>query len=260
MSRRLLVPLLAVALGACGGGSTTASTTPSLNGIQNKLPQQALKASRDALTSVKSVHLDADFTDDKGAINFAADVDLDHRVAHLLGTERGGHFETVVSGARVYLNGDGTFFKAIGQDSLGQLFSGRWVLPPTSSPLATGLLALVDRINFPDCVLAPTHGTLRVGGLGNVGGVTALAVNDAGDAPGSAPSSVSISAVSTPFPVRIQQTGGTRSGGPSAPPCSLAGSSVTKGTVALSQFNAAVAISVPSNAVDLSLLGGGPTP
>jgi len=228
-----------------------------LNGEETKSPSQALKDARAKLQVVKSVHLETAFTVAKGATTFAADLDLEHRAAHLVGTQLGGHFENIVSAGKVYLKGDATFWKAIGQDSLGQLFGGQWVIPPPSSPLVIGLLALVDRANFPDCVLGQVHGTVTSGGVVDVGGRPGLAINDPGDTPGSAPSTVTINLVGAAYPVNVKQKGGVKAGGPKSPSCSLAGAGVTSGNVALSSFDKSPMITAPANAIDLALLGGG---
>lgn len=257
-ARRAAAATVVVLCAACGGGgSASATPTPSLNGEQTKSPSEILGDAHAALAGVDSISIDASFTDPHGTTTFRADVDLAGRRAHLVGAEGGGHFETIIAGGKVYLLGDAAFYTATNQQSLGEIVAGQWVIPPQSSGLVTGLLALVDRSNMADCVLGQTHGTLTMGSESSVGGTVVVDVLDAGDVAGSAPETISVSLVGTAYPLQVRQTGPAKSGGTAAPSCSLASASTTSGTASLHNVGVSVAVTPPANPIDLTLLGGG---
>jgi hypothetical protein len=260
-TRVALVVALASLFAACGGGgsnSTAATPTPSLNGEQTKSPAQILSDARTALTAVGSLSIDAAYTDSRGNISFRIDIDLAGKRAHMVGTEGGGQFEVLVVGGKVYLVADAAFYAATNQASLGDLVAGQWVIPPQSSGLVTGLLALVDRTNAADCILGQTHGALTLGGTGQAQGTIVATIVDAGDVAGSAPQTISVSLVGTPYPLQVKQSGApqkTASG--KAPSCSLANSTTTSGQATLHNFGISVVATPPANPIDLTLLGGG---
>ena len=261
-ARAALAGVAAVIACGCGGGnsSSSATPTPSLNGEQGKTPSQVLDDAHTALAAVSSVSIDASYTSSAGTITFRADVDLANKRAHLIGSEGAGKFEVIVTDSKVYLLGDKAFYAATGQAALGDLVDGQWVVPPAGG-LVTGLLALVDRSNFADCVLGQTHGTLTIGGTDTVSGTIVLNVVDAGDVDGSAPQTISVSLVGTAYPVQVRQTGAYKGGVAKAPSCSLASSSTTRGQATIHHVGVNVQVSAPANPIDLSLLGGGgPTP
>ena len=256
--RRAAVLLAAVALltlAACGGPAPTALPTPPLNGEQLKQPSQIYQDARTAFSGVHSLRMDVDLVSPQGEARFTLDVDTTQHVAHLTGSDGGGHFEMSLVGGVVYLDADTGFYNQIGQSDLGQL-AGQWVIPPGSYPLVIAVQQYADAKQLPGCLFGGATGTLAAGGTTSVLGEPAIVVHDSGDKPGTTPTDVAVSLVGTPYPVLVTILGPQQAGAqPSA--CALAGSQVTHGSAQLSRFNLGVTVTPPPNPVDIRVLGGG---
>jgi len=165
----------------------------------------------------------------------------------------------VLIGNAAYLNADKAFYLAQGGGgaTAASLLAGRWLKLPVSTAGLSSLTGEFKLATLSHC-LAVGHGTLSSGGSASVGGRDAVIVTDAGDKPGTTPGRLYVATKGAPYPLRIQSTGATRSGGVSDALCKGTSGLHDSGTnVTFTSFDRHLDISAPPKALSLSQIAGG---
>lgn len=152
----------------------------------------------------------------------------------------------------------------------GAAVGSRWLkLPLSFSPLADGLLVYLLPSSFAECTIG-VHGTLSLVGATTVGDTPAIAIQDAGDLPGSTARTVYV-ATTGAEPLRIEQKSEARAGQPADTSCGPVSpmsktapggangplnlhSPLRAATTDLSQFGTVAAVSPPTDLVDYGSL------
>jgi hypothetical protein len=240
---------IAAALAACGSGSSSDEA--------QRPPDQVLSDSAAAVRAVHSYHL-------VGTIRTATGTgDVDLRVAaadDFMGTitSSGVRVDVVVAKGVTYLHGRDFFLRTAGQ-SAADAIGDRWARLP-GNPLGD-FGAVTDSRRLADRMLG-CHGTIRLSGTTTVDGRRALELVDAGDLPGTTPTTLDVALDGPPYPVRVIQQGNAHAGTapaacgslpatPAASPGSSSGAQSST-TISLSEFGAGITVSAPAQAVDLS--------
>jgi hypothetical protein len=239
----------ALAIAGCGSGSSSDEA--------QRQPEQVLSDSAAAIRAVHSYRL-------VGTIRTATGTgDVDLRVAaadDFMGTitSSGVRVDVVVAKGVTYLHGRDFFLRTAGQ-SAADAIGDRWARLP-GNPLGD-FGAVTDSGRLADRMLG-CHGTLRLSGTTTVDGRRALELVDAGDLPGTTATTLDVALDGPPYPVRVIQMGNAHGGtAPAACGALPATPAVTPGggqaaqsstTILLSEFGAAIAVSAPAQAVDLS--------
>lgn len=265
-----LVPVLTttLVLAACGSDDdpdqeaargATASTTavPTTTAATPALPadpKARLKAVAAALGDVKSLHLDGTATDEDGPGSIVGDLsDAGDAQLELKSAKQNIAFR--VLGADTYLRGDEAFWKDSADDAqLASKLAGRWV---SISTAAAGLEKELDDLRpsvLAKCVTVNV-GTLTDGGTAEVDGKRALVLEDAGDVPGGTPGRLYLAADGPPLPLRIVQTGKSRSGGTKVKGCNDEDDDTSRSDVRLSGFNEPVRVTAPEGALKIPTPG-----
>lgn len=165
-----------------------------------------------------------------------------------------GHatFDVIDVSGRAYLRGDKAFWQlhagsGTSARARAARLAGHWLqVPATGHNSVTKSLGTLSPGTLARC-LTEDHGTLSIAGHATVGGVRAVIVRDAGNAPGSTPSTIAVAATGAPYPLRYVATGKTRSGG-TVDVCNDGKGDGATGTITLSQFGRVPEIHAPSGA------------
>jgi hypothetical protein len=161
-------------------------------------------------------------------------------------------FDVISVSGHAYLRGDRAFWQEhAGSGAAARARStrlaGRWLQVPATGPHSvTRSLGTLSPSTLARC-LTEDHGTLTIAGYVTVGGVRAVLIRDAGNAPGSTPSTIAVAATGSPYPLRYVATGRTRPGG-RVDVCNDGKGDGATGTITLSEFGSVPAIHAPSGA------------
>lgn len=238
----------AVAVAACGSGSSSDEA--------QRPPDQVLRDSAASMRTVHSYRL-------VGTIRTATGTgDVDLRVAaadEFMGTitSSGIRVDVVVAKGVTYLHGHDFFLRTAGQ-SAADAIGDRWARLP-GNPLGD-FGAVTDSGRLADRMLG-CHGTMRLAGTTTVDGRRAVELVDAGDLPGTTPTTLDVALDGPPYPLRVVQQGSAHGGtAPAAcgslPATAAAGpgspAAQSSTTILLSEFGASITVSAPAQAVDLS--------
>ncbi len=173
-------------------------------------------------------------------------------------TSAGATYSVISVPGAAYLRGDAAFWRAQakGNAALARRLRGHWLhVPDSGAHSVTKSLGTLTPGTLARC-LTEDHGTLTLAGHTTVAGRRALVVRDAGNAPGATPSTITVAATGTPYPLRYDATGATRRGG-RVDVCNDGKGDGATGTIALSQFGHTPAVSAPVTAGSYG--GGSPT-
>lgn len=221
---------LAVLAGACGTGTGPSAAKTSANGVASKPAAQILATARDALGSAKSVRLQGTMT--KSGTTYTVDIVLGPGSGK--GTMTGpipglgrGSFEFIELGGKVYIRSS-TLWRHYGV-AAAELLDNRWVA--TTVKEMGGAPFTIE--NFFSSIGPITEGPASKGAVTSINGQLAIPVTS-GD------STVYVATTGTPYPLRV------------VPSSSKAGS----GEINFLDYNAALHITAPPNAIDFSNLQG----
>jgi hypothetical protein len=217
----LLLGILGVSLGGCGGSSSG-------NSIASKTPTQILDAAKAAADGAASVHV-------AGTITAGAPLSLDLKLlsgkgGHGTITQNGLSFELIALGGTVYIHGSPAFYRRIGGKAAAQLFQGKWLKAPATSGDFASISSLTDMRKLLDTTLT-SHGKLTKGPLTSMGGQKAIAIEDL-----SKGGLLYVAATGKPFPVELLKRG------------------ARGGRIVFDGWNRAVSIAPPSNAINIAQL------
>jgi hypothetical protein len=221
---RALVTALALALGiaACGGSSG--------NGLESKTPDAILKAATKAASSLHSVHIAGSMT--KGGTQIALDL-------HLLAgvgvkgslSEQGKSFQLVVEHGTVYINASPAFWTAQANATVARLMKGKWLKATATGSYAS--FAQFASIRDIIGAIANHHGKLEKTGTRTVRGTKAIGLRDVTQG-----GIMYVALTGKPYPLELTNSGGKHG----------------TGKVTFSDFNGALTIKPPRDALDLQQL------
>lgn len=230
MRRTLPTLLLAsLLLAACGGGGGGSSAS---NGEASKPAATVLADAKQAATHAKSVHLSGTIVANGQKIS------LDLRIANGKGatgsmTLGGANVQMVVVGGKAYIQASDAFYKQMAGArgaAVAQLLHGKWLALPTSSGEGASFAQFTSLGQLFSQVSA-SPGTLQNKGVTTYNGQQAVAIYSP-----TKHGTLYVSPTGKPYPIAM-----------------VAGS---KGAITFGDWDANVSIAAPSNAVDLSKLGG----
>jgi hypothetical protein len=161
-------------------------------------------------------------------------------------------FELIALAKTAYLRGNAAFWRAqAGTSGLSRaragMYANHWLtLPARGRHSITQSLGTLAPGTLARC-LVEDHGTLTIAGHATVDHRRALIVADAGNAPGSTPSTIAVAATGAPYPLRYVATGRTRRGG-RIDVCNDGKGDGATGTITLSQFGQTPAPQAPTGA------------
>ena len=224
----LAVPSLVLA--GCGGSSRKTSHTAS-NGIADKSPTEILAAAKSAADTATSVHVSGRGTDNGVPLV----IDL-HIVAGKGGkgrlSEQGLSFDLVRIGPNAYIKGSKAFYKKFAGPAAAQLLAGKWLKGPATKGDLASLTPLTDLRKLLDQTLS-NHGPLAKTSTTVVHGQHVVGVKDT-----SKGGVLYVATIGKPYPIQITKGGSSNE------------------ALLLDQWNQAVSLSAPPNAVDMSKLRG----
>ena len=213
--------LLALALAACGGGSSD-------NGVSSKSPNGIASAASGAVSKVNSVHVAGAVAN--GSSRFTIDLNLVNGKGGSGQMSQGGlSFKIITVNNEVYINGSPTFWRQFGGASAASLLSGKWLKAPASGQFAS--LATLTNVRQLFTQLLSTHGKLAKGNGATVRGHKVIAVNDKSNG-----GTLYVATTGKPYPIEIVKSGSNG------------------GRVEFDRFNQPVSLSPPANAIDVSKL------
>lgn len=220
-----VLALIAAAIAGCGSSSSGSSE----NGVAAKSPTEVLKASKTAADSASAVHVAGSM------VSGGAPITLDlHLVAGKGGkgkiSENGLSFELIQLGGTAYISGSSEFYKHFAGPAAAQLLQGKWLKASSTTGSLATLASLTDLQKLIDAALAQ-HGTLTKGSKTTISGQPAIPVTDT-----TQNGSLYVATTGQPYPIQISKSG---SGG---------------GKITFDEWNKAVTITAPANAVDINEL------
>lgn len=149
-----------------------------------------------------------------------------------------------------YFRANRTFWTAHAGPRAAAL-ADRWIeVPPVSSRSFTASLGQFAPDVLARC-LAEDHGSLSSAGKITVEHRRAVAIRDAGDAPGSSPGVLAVAAAGIPYPLAYTATAGQRAGG-HIDVCNQGKANTAHGTITFDHFGHVPPIVPPANPLRLA--------
>lgn len=217
-----LLALLIVASAGCGG------STKKTNGIASKPADAIVAAALAATNSATSVHVSGNIPENGQLLS----IDL-----HIAGSrggsgwmaEKGTRADIIRIGSKAYMKGSAAFWRSFGGKAAAQILTGRWIMGSATSGNFASLAPLTDLHKFVGGMLSD-HGKLVKGATTTIAGRSVIAVSDTA----TQGSTLYIATTGQPYPVQLVATG------------------KSAGKLTFDQWNAAVTLTAPKGAVDLS--------
>lgn len=225
----------------------------------------AADAARDT-AKVGSYHLAGTLADKSGRTKIAADVFASG--SGRLTLDGGGvKARFVALPGKLYVNANAAFWRNAGDEklktSIVRKLAGRWIEEPAKGGSSTvSLLGDLRPKQFASC-LTDGVGTLSKAGTATVAGQTAIVLKDAGDKPGTAPSTYYFTSKAPVLPLKMVQNGAPRAGKAKDPRCGDVSQSESKdaasgSSLAFSRFGKVAKVTAPRGAVTVKeAVGGG---
>jgi hypothetical protein len=212
-----------------GCGSHSSATKP--NGEAGKPARRVLADADAAAGKASSVHVSGTISSNGTPIG------LDLSLTHSHGAKgsmslNGLKFDLVRIGDTLYIRGSDAFYKQFA-GAAAQLLHGKWLKgSATQSRLST--LVPLTNIGALFSKIASSHGKLVNDGARTYKGEKVVVIRDVSDG-----SKLLVAATGKPYPVAI-----------------VGGKKGTSGKIAFDDWNKGVSLSAPSNAIDITRLGG----
>jgi hypothetical protein len=223
----LLLLLISAAIAGCGGSSSSSG-----NGVADKTPTEILAATKVASDAATSVHVSGSIVSGKSPITLDMSL-LAGKGGRGKLSESGLPFELIQVGGSVYIKGSAAFYKHIGGAAAAQLLQGKWLKAPSSSANFASLSQLTDLRLLVDQTLA-SHGSLKKTATTTINGQKVVGITDTTKG-----GTLYIATTGKPYPIEISKVG---SGG---------------GKITFDQWNGAVTLAAPANAIDVAQLQSG---
>lgn len=221
-------------------------------------------AARDT-AKVSSYHLAGTLVDPGGRTTLSADV-FASGSGRLALSGRGVKARFVVLPGKMYVNANAAFWRNAGgtklRPSVVRRLADRWPEEPAKdSTSAESLLGDFRPRQFARC-LTGGAGTLSKAGTATVAGQRAIVLKDAGDQPGTAPSTYYFTATAPILPLKAVQTGKPKVGKAKDPRCgdvskSESESTATGSSLSFSRFGKVAKVTAPRGAVTVKEAVGG---
>jgi hypothetical protein len=229
--------------------ATSSSATSAANNEASKPPKQILADAAAALRNAHSYAMQGTITQNHQRLRLkltttsATSVDLAVSIANsmvqLIGLPSGS-----------YVRGNVSFWTSQVGARAARL-ANRWIqVPPPDAHGVTSSLGALAPATLSRC-LVEDHGTLSVGGKTTIDGRSAILLRDAGNAPGSSPGVLAVSASGAPFPLRYVSSGRQRAGG-RIDVCNNGKANDAHGTITFGQFGRVAPIQPPTGAEQLA--------
>jgi hypothetical protein len=216
--------LVAGAISACGGTSVSGSSD---NGVASKSAEAIVSDATGTISGVKSVHVSGSVV--SGGLPITLDLDLvSGKGGRGQMSESGLSFQLVEVGQSVYINASPAFWRHFAGVAAAQLFQGKWLKAPVSTPGFSSLTSLTNVSKLLTTLLS-SHGTLAKGGTTTVDGQKVVAVKDTSQG-----GTLYVATTGKPYPVEVLKTGSQG------------------GHVLFDRYNESVSMSPPANAIDIS--------
>jgi hypothetical protein len=221
----------AVVLAACGGSSGGSSSGGgSSNGIASKSPEQIVAAVAKASQGLSSVHIHGSI------VSGGQPVSLDLTLVTKKGatgslSASGLSFKITAVGNAIYLQGSSAFWSKFGGSAAAALLDGKWLKVPASNSQFGEFSALTNSSKLFQQLL-DTHGSLEKVGTTTVDGRQVIGVKDKTKG-----GTLYVATSGPPYPIEVSESGKNH------------------GSVHFDNFNAAVTLTAPSPAIDVSKLG-----
>jgi hypothetical protein len=245
----LTAALLIAAYIASGSNSATAATAAAKsNGLSGESPAQIVAASQAALRSAKGFVLTGALTESGKAVKLQLIYGGGSKLQVLL-SQSNQTAEIIALPGTAYIRANAAYWKA--QAPKAVKYANRWVVVPatTGQQFASSLGSLAPG-TLAQC-LGENNGKITRDGTTTVDGEPALVLRQSGTAPGTGPGTLAIATTGAPYPLRVTSTGATRPGG-KVDVCNNGKGDDSVGSVTLSDFNHAPAITAPKHAVKAS--------
>jgi hypothetical protein len=240
--------LALVACGSSGSSSSTAkaSTAARGEGVASKSPVQIVVAAQAALRSAEGFVAAGTLRQDGEAVRLHI-VDGGATKLQVQISASGKSAEIIALAGAGYVRGNQAFWSAqAGAQAAG--LANRWIeLPASASPKLTAGFGEFAPSTLARC-LGEDLGTLSRDGTTTVEGKPAVVVHQAGNVPGSNPGTLAVATSGPAYPLRVTSTGPTRPGG-KIDACNTGKGSDTQGSLTLSDFDHAPAITAPKHPV-----------
>jgi hypothetical protein len=218
-----VLAVASIALAGCGGGGSSS------NSVASKSAQDILKQSQQAADAATSVHvsgkLSSSGTPIKLDLNLVAGKGARGEIS-----QNGISFKLILVGNTAYISGSPSFYRSLGGSAAAQLFDGKWLKASATSGDFASFGQLGDMRKLIDSTLSG-HTSVKKGATSSVGAQQAIAITDTAKG-----GTLYVATTGQPYPLQISKTGSE------------------SGTITFDNWNKAISIAAPANAVDLSEL------
>jgi hypothetical protein len=220
-----------VAIGACGGSSTT-SSAPADNGVASKSPAEIVAAANTAINGLKSVHVAGSIV--SGGQPITLNLDLVSGRGGLGNMSlQGLGFRLIVVNNFVYINATSAFWRKFGNAAAAALLQGKWLKASATSGSFGSLAGLLNLHHLLSAMLA-SHGTLTKAATTTVEGQKVIGVTDTTNG-----GVLYVATTGKAYPIELSKSG------------------ASGGHVLFGRFNETVALAAPATSIDYSKLAGG---
>lgn len=241
-----------MALAACGsnGGApasrSTGGTAPPGRAEASKAPERILADASAALRQAHGYEVQGTLTENGQQLRLDVTVHSKSSMRVTFSVE-GESIEVLMLPTSSYLRANRAFWTTHFGPNGGAL-AGRWVqVQPANARALTSSFGHFAPETLSRCIVED-HGSLSIGGTATVDGRTAVIVKDAGDAPGSSPSTLAVASSGPPYPLRAMGTGPSRPGG-HIDVCNDGKGTDVRGTLIFSRFGAVKPLVPPADVV-----------
>lgn len=244
----ILAPVAAaLTLAACGSGHSSSSNGHG-NGVAVKPPARIVAAAQAALRSAHGFVAAGTLRQGGQAARLRV-VDDGPSKLQVQISQSGTSADIIALPGAGYVRGNQAFWSAHGGAQAATL-ANRWIeLPASASQQLTAGFGEFRPSTLARC-LGENLGRLSRGGTTTVDGRSAVVVRQAGNVPGSSPGTIAVATTGPPYPLRVTSTGPTRAGG-KIDACNTGKADDTEGSLTLSDFDHAPAITAPQHPVKL---------
>ena len=218
--------LLAAALAALAGCGSSSSGS---NNITSKSAQQIVNESKAAADAASAVHVSGALTSGSTPVRIDLNLVAGKGASGEL-AQNGASFKIILLGNTAYISGSPAFYRNLGGAAAAQIFNGKWLKASATTGDFASFGQLADMRKLIDSTLAG-HGAIVKGSTTVVNGQKVIAVNDTGKQ-----GTLYVATTGKPFPIQLSK-GGSESG-----------------KITFGNWNKAVTITAPANAVDLAEL------
>ena len=227
---------------ATGTFSTSASATQSTNGEAARAPSRILADAVAALREVQGYELDGDVTEGRRHMRIKLISDSRNALEVAVAIDNTA-IEVLRLPSALYMRGNAAFWRPhLG--TRANLLAGRWI----QTPAASGASLLGSLREFEPGILArcltEDHGTLSHAGTTTINGQPAVVIRDAGNLPGTQPTTIAVAASGPPYPLRLTAVGNGKPGG-RVDVCNSGKANSYRGSITLSSFGRVAPIAAP---------------